>query len=164
MPRSLQDILAHADQLADAFEAWEPSTDEEEPPTPEMILRRAAWKRAEAEREVAAAVARARREGLPWSAVGEALGTSAQAAQKRYSSITVASASAALSLTEAQAVAERLAREHGESVVGLGIAPTEPSPAKRPPAKRAPAKKAPAKRASAKRAPAFRGSTARRSG
>jgi hypothetical protein len=151
MPRSLQDILDHADELADAFEAWDPTPDQERPPTPEMLLRRAAWKRAEAERQLADAVVKAREVGVAWTAVGEALGTSAQAAQKRYKATVHAT------LAEAQREAERLAREHGanEVVVPRGVGP---GPKKVRAGKKAAAKKAPA----AKRAPAKKAKPARR--
>jgi hypothetical protein len=84
MPRSFQDIIDHADELADAIEAYEPAPGDDVT-TPEMLLRRAAWERAEAERALVEAIVEARGDGVPWTAVGDALGTSAQAAQKRYS-------------------------------------------------------------------------------
>jgi len=84
MPRSLQDILDSADELADAFEAWDPTPDQERTPTPEMLLRRAAYKRAEAERQIADAVVAARAADVPWRVIGESIGTTAQSAQRRY--------------------------------------------------------------------------------
>jgi hypothetical protein len=84
MPRSLQDIIDSADELADAFEAWDPTPDQERTPTPEMLLRRAAFKRAEAERQIAEAVAAARAADVSWRVIGESIGTTAQSAQRRY--------------------------------------------------------------------------------
>jgi hypothetical protein len=86
MPRTLQEILDHADELADRFEAYEPADDDRV--SVEEIdarrLRQAAVARAEAERQVAKAVSAARADGVSWRRIGEQLGTSAQAAQKRY--------------------------------------------------------------------------------
>lgn len=86
MPRSIQDILDHADDLAHQLEAFEPSPDDEVD-VAEYSLRRAALARARSERQVAEAVVAARRAGLPWKRIGEQLGTSAQAAQQRYGAL-----------------------------------------------------------------------------
>ena len=86
MPRSIHEILEHADQLADRFEAYEPAADDEiDVATYE--LRRATLERASSERRVADAVVDARRAGLSWKQIGTELGISAQAAQQRYRSI-----------------------------------------------------------------------------
>ena len=89
MPRSLQEVLAHADELAERFEAYEPDDETPVMSGPEWHLRRAARARALAEREVTAAVAEARQDGVAWRAIGESLGTSAQSAQKRYGRVVV---------------------------------------------------------------------------
>ena len=83
MPRSIQDILDHADDLAARFEAYEPNPDDETS-VAELLLRRAALARAQNERQTAEAVIGARRAGLSWRRIGEELGVSAQAAQQRY--------------------------------------------------------------------------------
>lgn len=83
MPRSIQDILDHADELAKQFEDYEPG-DSDEVPVEEYLLRRAALARARSEREVVEAVSAARSAGISWNKIGELLGTSAQAAQQRY--------------------------------------------------------------------------------
>ena len=51
MPRSIQDILDHADELAKRFEDYEPS-EGDQVPVEEYLLRRAALTRARSEREV----------------------------------------------------------------------------------------------------------------
>ena len=56
-------------------------------PVEENLLRRAALTRARSERDVVDAVTAARSAGISWSKVGEILGTSAQAAQQRYSAV-----------------------------------------------------------------------------
>jgi hypothetical protein len=83
MPRSMQDILDHADELAKRFEDYEPSSDDEVG-VAVHLLRRATLARARSERQVADAVEAARRAGIPWKRIGAELGISAQAAQQRY--------------------------------------------------------------------------------
>jgi hypothetical protein len=87
----LQEVLAHADELAERFEAYEPDDETPVMSGPEWHLRRAARARALAERELAAAVAEAREGGVAWRVIGETLGTSAQSAQKRYGRLVVSS-------------------------------------------------------------------------
>lgn len=83
MPRSIQDILDHADELQRNFQSFAPS-EGDEVPLEEYLLERAVVERAEGERALAAAVAAARESGITWTRIGQALGTSAQAAQQRY--------------------------------------------------------------------------------
>jgi CelD/BcsL family acetyltransferase involved in cellulose biosynthesis len=61
MPRTAQEILDQADELADQFEQSE-AVGRRRPDTPEIALRRAAYHRAMAEREVLRAVAVPRRD------------------------------------------------------------------------------------------------------
>ena len=86
MPRSIQDILDHADELAQRFENYEPS-EGDEVPVEEYMLRRAVMARARCEEEIVDAVAAARQGGLTWNRIGDLLGTSQQAAQQRYGTI-----------------------------------------------------------------------------
>ncbi len=86
MPRSIQDILDHADELAKRFADYEPSEDDERS-VDEYLLRRAALSRARSEREIVETIARARAGGISWNKIGEILGTSAQAAQQRYGEV-----------------------------------------------------------------------------
>lgn len=83
MPRSIQEILDHADELAQRFEDYEPSP-ENEVPVEEYLLKRATLARARSERELVDAVIAARQKGTSWQRIGDILGTSAQAAQQRY--------------------------------------------------------------------------------
>lgn len=87
LPRSVQDILDHADELAKRFEDYEPSP-HDEVAVGEYLLRRAALARARTERQVSEAVALARRAGISWKRIGNELGISAQAAQQRYGPLT----------------------------------------------------------------------------
>ena len=83
MPRSIQEILDQADELAERFEDFEP-TAEHESPVEEYLVQRAAAARARSERQIVEAVSAARAKGISWRRIGELLGTSAQAAQQRY--------------------------------------------------------------------------------
>ena len=85
-PRSIEDIKARADEFADAFENYEPQPgDQDAPIPPVMAVKLAAWRRDSAERELADAVRAAREQRLSWREVGEAIGTSGEAARQRYS-------------------------------------------------------------------------------
>lgn len=84
MPRSIQDILDHADELAARFEQLDPDNTSDVD-VPEYILRRAVIARARSERQIAEAVTAARHDGMSWARIGKELGVSAQAAQQRYS-------------------------------------------------------------------------------
>ncbi len=86
-PRSLEDIKARAEEFADAFENYEPKHgDQDAPISPVMAVKLSAWRRDAAERELADAVRAAREKRLSWREVGEAIGTSGEAARQRYSS------------------------------------------------------------------------------
>jgi hypothetical protein len=84
MPRSSDEILARADELAKQFEDYDPADDEGIDARSLRDIRHAFLRRAEAEREISEAVAVARAEGHPWAAIGAMLGTSGEAARQRY--------------------------------------------------------------------------------
>lgn len=86
MPRSIREILDHADELARRFEESDPSECDERS-VEEYLLLRAALARARSERQILEAVVAARRAGIPWAKIGELLGTSAQARQQRYGEV-----------------------------------------------------------------------------
>jgi hypothetical protein len=90
MPRSIQEILDHADELAQRFEDYEPRSGDERP-VEEYLLERATIARAHGERQLANAVAAARRKGTSWQRIGDILGTSPQAAQQRYGAMVESS-------------------------------------------------------------------------
>jgi hypothetical protein len=83
MPRSMDELIARADELADAFEGYEPR-DEDRGEPPLMALRRVAYQRALLERELLEAVRNAREAGASWAKIGQELGTSGEAARQRY--------------------------------------------------------------------------------
>jgi len=86
MPRSIQEIIDHGDELAQRFEDYDPMPGDERP-VEEYLLQRATIARARGERQVVEAVVAARGKGLSWQRIGDILGTSAQAAQQRYGAV-----------------------------------------------------------------------------
>lgn len=84
MPRSVEEILQHADQLAARFENYEPDPGDELDPSAVTALRTAVLERSTAERHLLAAVAQARGAHLSWAAIGALVGTSGEAARQRY--------------------------------------------------------------------------------
>ncbi len=86
MPRSVDEILAHADELAARFEGYEPNPADEVDAEAVALLRAAVAERSEAERHLLDAVTRARKVGMSWAAIGTLVGTSGEAARQRYAS------------------------------------------------------------------------------
>ncbi len=84
MPRTVQDILDHADELATRFEDCEPAAGDERDPAAFAALRQAVLARSDAERAVKDAVDRARQHGYSWAFIGTLIGTSGEAARQRY--------------------------------------------------------------------------------
>jgi hypothetical protein len=82
MPRSLQEILEHADELERRFAGHEPADVRDAAAL--HAIRDAVTERAATERRIGDAVAAAREAGVSWSAIGGMLGTSGEAARKRY--------------------------------------------------------------------------------
>jgi hypothetical protein len=84
MPRTVQDILDHADELARRFEDYQPDPDDERDPQAFTALRDAVLRRSDAERTIQTAVDDARRHGYSWTHIGTLLGTTGEAARQRY--------------------------------------------------------------------------------
>lgn len=84
MPRSVQEILAHSEELASRFEKYEPAAGDERDPAAYLALREAVVSRSEAERAIKEAVAAARSHGYSWASIGKIIGTSGEAARQRY--------------------------------------------------------------------------------
>jgi hypothetical protein len=82
MPRSIEEILEQADELAARFEAHEPGDAVDASAL--RAVRSAFVERAHAERHLAEAVSVARAEGHSWAAIGAMVGTSGEAARQRY--------------------------------------------------------------------------------
>lgn len=84
MPRSAKEIIEDAAELARRFEEYEPRPGDEGRVSPQVRLRLAALKRAEAEKETVEAVRDARTEGVSWDEIGKAVGTSGENARQKY--------------------------------------------------------------------------------
>ena len=84
MPRSVQEILDHAHELAKRFENYELSAGDERDLDAFIELRQAVPARSEAERSIKEAVDHARERGYSWAFIGSLIGTSGEAARQRY--------------------------------------------------------------------------------
>jgi hypothetical protein len=84
MPRSAEEIMAHADELADRFEDYEPDPGSGRDARALRDVAAAFRRIAASAQDLAAAVSVARAEGHSWAAIGAMLGTSGEAARQRY--------------------------------------------------------------------------------
>lgn len=90
MPRTMQEIIDHADELASRFADHEPDPEHVRDADALAKVRALVLARSAAERDLGAAVAAARDEGHSWAAIGAMLGTSGEAARQRYGRPAVA--------------------------------------------------------------------------
>jgi len=84
MPRSAEEILARADELARRFEDYEPGPGDVRDAGTLREVAEAFARLAASQRDLAAAVHAARAEGHSWAAIGAMVGTSGEAARQRY--------------------------------------------------------------------------------
>lgn len=84
MPRTVQEILDHADELARQFEDYEPDPTDRRNPEALAAVRDAVIARSEAERTLVSVVRAAHGKGHSWQSIGTLLGTSGEAARQRY--------------------------------------------------------------------------------
>lgn len=84
MPRSIEEILEQAADLADRFEKHEPAAEKVTDAAALRALRKAFINRAVADSRLADAVSVARANGHSWAAIGSMVGTSGEAARQRY--------------------------------------------------------------------------------
>ena len=84
MPRSVDDILKHADELAARFENFDPDPAQELDQDAVRLLRQAVQDRSEAERHIVEAIRNAREAGMSWSVIGAFVGTTGEATRQRY--------------------------------------------------------------------------------
>jgi hypothetical protein len=82
--RSVEDIISDAEALADRFEQWEPNADATVDGSPIKAVHEAFQHAAAAQAELARAVGSARSAGFSWAYIGSVMGTSGEAARKRY--------------------------------------------------------------------------------
>jgi hypothetical protein len=90
MPRTIDEIRAHADDLAKRFEDYEPQAHDGRDATALRELRRVFEDTARAQERLAEAVALARADGHSWAAIGAMIGTSGEAARQRFGTGVVA--------------------------------------------------------------------------
>ena len=84
MPRSVDETLQHADELAKRFEDYEPRPEDERDTDAVLALRDAVLARSDAQRRMRDAVAETRRRGISWSMIGSLIGTSGEAARQKF--------------------------------------------------------------------------------
>ena len=84
MPRTTEEILGHADELARRFEEHEPGAGDVRDARALRDIAAAFARVATGERDLASSVSVARAEGHSWAAIGAMLGTSGEAARQRY--------------------------------------------------------------------------------
>jgi hypothetical protein len=83
MPRTVQEILDHAEELARRFENYDPDTTDSRDAGLSAV-HDAVIARSDAELALAKAVRAAHRGGHSWQSIGAMLGTSGEAARQRY--------------------------------------------------------------------------------
>jgi hypothetical protein len=84
MPRTIDEIMSQAKELAERFENHEPNTESIRNANTLRRVRKAFLARAEAEQRVTEAVEKARADGHSWASIGAMLGTSGEAARQKY--------------------------------------------------------------------------------
>jgi hypothetical protein len=84
MPRTIDEIINQAEELATRFEDHEPDAEAIREASALRDLRQAFLARAEAEQRVTDAVREARADGHSWASIGAMVGTSGEAARQRY--------------------------------------------------------------------------------
>lgn len=84
MPRTTQEIMEQADELAERFENHEPDAGAISDAGALRALRMAFLARADAESDLVDAVGGARADGHSWASIGAMVGTSGEAARQRY--------------------------------------------------------------------------------
>jgi hypothetical protein len=84
MPRTIDEIISQAEELAARFEDHRPGANQIKDASALRELRHAFLARAEAEQRVTEAVEKARADGHSWTSIGTMLGTSGEAARQRF--------------------------------------------------------------------------------
>ncbi len=86
MSWTLEQILDHADELADRFEAFDPS-EADEIPVAEYLLHRAVRSSPTDQTHLGEALTTAREAGISWIRIGEILGVSGYDAEQWYNNL-----------------------------------------------------------------------------
>ncbi|MFY9262300.1 MAG: hypothetical protein GX483_00615 [Actinomycetaceae bacterium] len=84
MPRTVEEILAHADELAEKFENYTPRPEDEVDAQALRAILDAVGKKSAAEKQLLEAIIAARKTGMTWNTIGKLVGTSGEAARQRF--------------------------------------------------------------------------------
>ena len=84
MPKSVEDILANAENLSKRIRDFEPSKKDEKDVKVFKALQDAAMQRSLVEKNLVKQIKQARVNGYSWSLIGSFLGTTGEAARQRY--------------------------------------------------------------------------------
>ena len=84
MPKSVEDILANAENLSKRIRDFEPSKKDEKDVKVFKALQDAAMQRSLVEKNLVKQIKKARANGYSWSLIGSFLGTTGEAARQRY--------------------------------------------------------------------------------
>ncbi len=84
MPRTVQEILDHAEVLVEQCENDDPRAEDEINVAALLRLRNATAERSLAERHMIEAIREARKRGVTWAVIGGIIGTSGEAVRQRY--------------------------------------------------------------------------------
>lgn len=84
MPRTVEEIVKQAEELAARFEAHQPDPDNIRDAKALRQVRKEFLARAKTERRLTEAVAIARNLGHSWASIGAMVGTSGEAARQKY--------------------------------------------------------------------------------
>ena len=79
MPKSMEELIQHADDISEMFENWDSSQ------STVLSKEETAILRAVYQKKIADAVQNARAKNISWKDIGFVLGTSAQSAHRKYS-------------------------------------------------------------------------------
>ena len=88
MPRSLNELIKHADFYAKQFEDYPTSSQDAIDSATFNELWSAGQQKSTLENSIAELVVKARSENMSWKLIGQIIGTSGEAARQRYGSIT----------------------------------------------------------------------------
>jgi len=84
MPKSVEDILANAENLSKRIKEYEPTKKDEKNVKVFKALQEAAMQRSLVEKNLVKQIIKARANGYSWSLIGSFLGTTGEAARQRY--------------------------------------------------------------------------------
>jgi len=133
MPKTLKEIIDHADELAQQFEDYEPVPGDERPVAPLQRARAAVRTRAQAESDLLQAVSDMRGVGYSWAAISSVLGTTAEAARQRYRRLATGTDDVKRATAGGAAIEPAPAQSHlAANAARSALTTCRPGPAARP--------------------------------